>query len=64
MFRYGKRVGVEFERMDAPRLTPSMRTAMTDLKLGALYVVYPGDRRYGLADRIEAVPLSHFVRNP
>lgn len=64
MFRYGRRVGVEFKRMDAPRLTPSMRTAMTDLKLDALYVVYAGDRRYGLADRIYAVPLSQFVRNP
>jgi predicted AAA+ superfamily ATPase len=63
MFRYGKRVGVEFKRMDAPKLTPSMRTAMTDLKLDALYVIYPGDRRYGLADRIEAVPLAHFVGN-
>jgi len=61
MFRYGKRVGVEFKRVDAPRLTPSMRTAMADLKLDALYVVYPGDRRYAMADRVEAVPLAHFV---
>jgi predicted AAA+ superfamily ATPase len=61
MFRYGKRVGVEFKRMDAPGLTPSMRIAMHDLKLDALYVVYPGGRRYRLADRIEAVPLADFV---
>jgi hypothetical protein len=61
MFKHGKRVGVEFKYMDAPRLTPSMRVAMADLKLDALYVVYPGDRRYTLADRIEAVPLSAFV---
>lgn len=61
MFKYGKRVGVEFKRVDAPTLTPSMRIAMHDLKLDALYVVYPGDRRYALADRVEAVPLGHFV---
>lgn len=61
MFKHGRRVGVEFKYMDAPRLTPSMRSAMTDLKLDALYVVYPGDRRYTLAERIEAVPLSTFV---
>jgi predicted AAA+ superfamily ATPase len=64
IFKHGKRVGVEFKYMDAPRLTPSMRVAMTDLKLDALYVVYPGDRRYALAERIEAVPLSSFVPPP
>lgn len=61
MFRHGKRVGVEFKRADAPELTPSMRIAMTDLKLDALYVAYPGVRRYRLADRIDAVPLTHFA---
>lgn len=61
MFKYGRRVGVEFKRMDAPALTPSMRIAMADLKLDALYVVYPGDRRYRLGDGIEAVPLAHFA---
>jgi len=52
---------VEFKRVDAPSLTPSMRIAMVDLKLDALYVVYPGARRYVLAERIEAVPLTLFV---
>ncbi|MCX8005671.1 MAG: ATP-binding protein [Burkholderiaceae bacterium] len=61
MFKYGRRVGVEFKRMDAPRLTPSMRIAFGDLKLDALYVVYPGERRYRLAQGIEAVPLAHFA---
>lgn len=57
MFKGQQRVGVEFKRADAPRVTPSMRTAMHDLKLDALYVVYPGEHRFKLADRIEAVPL-------
>lgn len=61
MLRYGKRVGVEFKRIDAPGLTQSMRIAQADLKLDALYVVYPGDRRYSLAERVEAVPLADFV---
>ena len=39
-------------------LTPSMRTALMDLALEALYVVDPGTRRYRLADRVEAVPWS------
>ena len=59
-----KRVGVEFKRVDAPRLTPSMRTALADLRLDALYVVYPGNKRYTLAERIEVVPLTHFAAQP
>jgi predicted AAA+ superfamily ATPase len=58
MFKDGRRVGVEFKRMDAPRLTPSMRTAFRDLRLDALYVVYPGSRRYALAEGVEVVPLE------
>jgi len=57
MLKDGRRVGVEVKHVDAPRLTPSMRVAMKDLKLEALYVVYPGARRYFLAAGIEAVPL-------
>ena len=30
---------------------------MSDLKLDALYVVYPGLHRYKFADRVEGVPL-------
>ena len=58
MFKDGRRVGVEFKRTDAPQITPSMRIALHDLALDTLYVVYPGDRRYALAQRVEAVPLA------
>ncbi len=61
MFKDGRRVGVEFKRADAPVLTSSMRIALSDLQLDALHVVYPGERRYPLADRVEAVPLSALV---
>jgi hypothetical protein len=57
----GRRVGIEFKRTDAPRLTPSMRIALRDLRLDALYAVYPGERRYLLSEGIEAVPLSALV---
>ena len=57
MFKGQQRIGVEFKRADAPHVTTSMRIAMHDLKLDALYVVYPGLHRYKLADRVEAVPL-------
>jgi hypothetical protein len=57
MFRGTQRIGVEFKRADAPRVTPSIRIAMHDLKLDALYVVYPGLHRYSLGEGMEAVPL-------
>lgn len=61
LFKDGRRIGVEVKRMDAPRVTPSMQIALHDLQLDALYVVYPGQRRYRLADRIEAVPLAALI---
>jgi len=61
MIKDGRRVGVEFKRMDAPRLTLSMRTALHDLRLDALYAVYPGTRRYALAEKVEAVPLAELA---
>jgi len=61
MLKYGRRIGIEFKFMDAPSLSRSMQIALADLKLDALYVVYPGSRRYRLADGIETVPLSAFV---
>lgn len=61
MFKGGKRIGVEMKRGDAPKLTPSMRTAMTDLKLDRLYVAYPGEQRYPLAEGVEAIPLQELL---
>ncbi len=62
LFKNGRRIGVECKRMDAPTLTPSMRIALADLKLDELRVVYPGEKRYPLADRVEVVPLAEFVQ--
>lgn len=58
LFKDGRRFGVEIKRADAPRLTPSMRAALEDLRLDRLLVVYPGDRRYPLSERVEVVPLQ------
>ena len=53
-----RRVGVEFKRADVPEVTRSMRTAIDELKLAALYVIYPGQQRFTLTAGVEAVPLS------
>ena len=38
-----------------------MRIALNDLKLDRLWVVYPGERRYVLADGVEAVSLHELA---
>lgn len=58
LFKGGQRIGIEIKWADAPRLTPSMRTALTDLNLDRLRVIYPGERRYKLAERVEVIPAS------
>ncbi len=61
LFQAGRRIGVEFKRSSSPTLTPSMRIALADLRLDRLMVVYPGERRFPLADRVEAVPLAEIA---
>lgn len=59
ILRRGDRLfGVECKRADAPRMTPSLRTATADLGLERIAVLYPGQRRYALSEFVEAVPLA------
>ncbi|MBI4686940.1 MAG: ATP-binding protein [Nitrospirae bacterium] len=58
LVKNGRMLGVECKRMDAPRLTPSMRTALEDVKLEQIAVVYPGTKQYSLGERVAAVPLE------
>lgn len=61
LFKGGRRVGVECKRTAAPTLTRSMQVSLADLGLERLVVVYPGGRRFPLADRVDAVPLAEMV---
>ncbi len=54
----GRMLGVECKRMDAPKLTPSMRSALDDLNLEKIAVVYPGTKLYSLSDRVTVAPLE------
>jgi len=54
----GKRYGFEFKYADAPGTRRSMHIAIADLGLEHLWIVYPGDEKYSLSDRITAVPLE------
>lgn len=57
----GKRIGVECKRIDAPRLTPSMQTALHDLNLDKLLVIYPGTQPYALKDNVLVMPLKNLA---
>jgi uncharacterized protein len=52
----GRPVGLEVKRTDRPRVTPSMRHALTDLDLDRLVVVHAGEQAFRLAERIDALP--------
>jgi len=52
----GKRYGFEMKYSDAPGTTKSMHTALADLDLAHLWVIYPGEKRYDLTEKITAVP--------
>jgi hypothetical protein len=52
----GRRYGFEVKYADAPGTTKSMHTALADLGLAHLWVVYPGESRYDLTANITAVP--------
>ena len=58
VFEGGRRIGLEFKRTSAPRLTRSMLSALTDLALDRLFVVFPGDSRFALRERVDAVGLA------
>jgi uncharacterized protein len=58
LVRGRRRLGFEFKRSTSPGFTPSMRSALSDLKLSRLYVVHAGAERYPLGRHVEAVPLA------
>ena len=57
-----RRIGFEVKRTTAPSLTPSMRIAMTDLRLEQLYVVHAGDATFPLSKQVHAVALGDLLK--
>ena len=57
----GKNWAIEFKYNDAPKRSVSMHSALQDLSLAHLWVVYPGSRTYRLEDKITALPQSNIT---
>ncbi len=54
----GRRFGCEFKFSEAPRITRSTHTAVNDLKLQHVWVVYPGAHVFPIDKKISAWPLA------
>lgn len=54
----GERLGIEVKRADAPRMTRSVHTALAELRLDAVAIIYPGTKPYALEERVSVVPLG------
>lgn len=53
--RAGRRYGFEFKASASPGATASMHSVLRDLELSRVFVVFPGESGYRLADNIQAV---------
>jgi len=54
----GKNWAIEFKFEDAPRMTRSMHSALVDLELERLWVVYPGKDVYPLHEKVQTLPIQ------
>jgi uncharacterized protein len=55
------RLGFEIKRTEEPRITPSMRSALADLKLERLDLIHAGKETYTLAPRVRAVAFARLA---
>jgi len=60
----GRRFGFEFKRSSAPKTNKSMRSALADLELAHLWIVYPGDKLAKLDESISVLPFAQIARLP
>jgi uncharacterized protein len=58
IFHKGKRYGMEVKFSEAPEITRSMQTALHDLNLSYLWVIYPGAEAYQVDKQISVLSLQ------
>lgn len=59
--RGSKKIGIEFKKTSSPRVTPSMKSAMENLKLQKIYVVHAGEDSFPVTLNIDAVALKKLL---
>ncbi len=61
LVRGRKRWGFEVKLTSSPTITPSMRIALSDLKLQRLFVIHAGEHSFDMAKKIRAVASSDLL---
>lgn len=56
-----KRIGFEIKRTSSPYITPSMRSALSDLKLNRLDVVHAGEETFQMGRGVRAIALTRLL---
>lgn len=60
----GRRIGIEIKFSEAPKVGRSPHTAIENLKLDHLWVIYPGQQAYPVDDKITVWPLQALAEWP
>jgi predicted AAA+ superfamily ATPase len=63
IFKDGKRIGFEFKYTDTPKITPSIKISLEDLKLDQIKIIFPGNINFKLSEKVEAIGLTSLVKN-
>ncbi len=58
-----KKIGFEIKRTTSPSVTPSMRNAISDLRLQKLYVLHAGKETFPLQKNITAVSVHAMIND-
>jgi hypothetical protein len=58
-----RKLGFEVKRTSSPRLTPSMRNAISDLKLSRLDVIHAGEKTFSLHKKVRAVAVTRLLND-
>jgi len=58
-----KRLGIEVKRTTSPKMTPSMKNAIEDLKLERLDIVHAGEHTFSMGERVRAVAFSKILKD-
>lgn len=63
VIRGRERLGFEVKLTSSPAITPSMRSAISDLKLNRLFVIHAGEKTFDPARGIKAVAFQRFMKD-
>jgi len=61
VIRGKQRLGFEIKHTSSPRITPSMRNALTNLKLKRLDVIHAGEETFPLDQKVRAIALPRLL---